>query len=204
MQVTMWLGTSFVNPRKDKKPLVRGPFHLNGIAFFYYYHYFIFLFLQNAVLHFCLPVKLIEKSQDTHTHSITKGPPMSHEKPHVCLICKKAFNRSSTLNTHVRIHSNYKPWKCEICGKGFHQKGNFKNHELTHKGIKAYRCEICNKAFHQVYNLTFHMYTHKDTKPYTCSFCSKGFCRNFDLKKHMRKLHDVLSTNPTSSRCPTG
>lgn len=48
---------------------------------------------------------------------------MWQEKPHKCNHCGKAFNRSSTLNTHVRIHAGYKPFVCEFCGKGFHQKG---------------------------------------------------------------------------------
>ena len=112
---------------------------------------------------------------------------------HIDLLC--FVYRSSTLNTHTRIHQGYKPYICEFCGKGFHQKGNYKNHKLTHSDEKRFKCEKCGKAFHQIYNLTFHMHTHNETKPFTCKVCGKGFCRNFDLKKHMRKLHDKMQNS---------
>lgn len=53
------------------------------------------------------------------------------EKPHKCNQCGKAFNRSSTLNTHTRIHAGYKPFVCEFCGKGFHQKGTRLQYPLS-------------------------------------------------------------------------
>ena len=74
------------------------------------------------------------------------------------MTCDKAFNRSSTLNTHRRIHAGVKPFVCELCGKGFHQKGNYKSHRLTHSAHKAFKCSICDKAFHQVTTFLSRLY----------------------------------------------
>ncbi|KAH1004032.1 hypothetical protein HUJ04_003846 [Dendroctonus ponderosae] len=49
-------------------------------------------------------------------------------------ICDKAFNQRSTLQTHMRIHSQIMPYQCTACTETYRYQHQLKSHiEKQHK-----------------------------------------------------------------------
>ena len=118
------------------------------------------------------------------------------KRPYQCSFCQKAFQTSSSLKSHERIHTGEVPFGCKTCSNRFKTKGDLKKHERIHTGEVPYQCKTCEKRFNQPSNLKRHERFHTGEVPYECETCKKRFKQTPALKYHEKQnnieMHQLL------------
>ena len=100
------------------------------------------------------------------------------KKQHVCHFagCKKAFEKPSLLQVHVRRHTGERPYVCNwlLCGKRFAGADGLWRHKQTHNGKKKFVCKDCSKRFMRIDYLRKHEKIHLKNKKKSITLDSPG------------------------------
>lgn len=117
-----------------------------------------------------------------------------------CLVCKKQFNRSYSLQRHQSVHDdNGKPFECDECKIRFVSESSLIRHALRHENIFteavvkdnppesfSYKCKFCEKTFDKSHKLSRHYITcHDEFKQHKCTVCEQKFALTSQLRGHL-------------------
>eukprot|EP00475_Leptophrys_vorax_P034920 TRINITY_DN57050_c0_g1_i1.p1 TRINITY_DN57050_c0_g1~~TRINITY_DN57050_c0_g1_i1.p1 ORF type:complete len:403 (-),score=54.20 TRINITY_DN57050_c0_g1_i1:107-1315(-) len=131
---------------------------------------------------------------DPQTTAATKQAYMN--RPNVCELCGKRFQKVKHLKRHLEVHSESKKFECSDCGKKFRRRDNLVSHSRIHTGETPYACPICDKKFRHQSACINHRRTHYDTKNFQCHLCLLSFSRKSSLKRHIQGIHRSQSEQP--------
>lgn len=109
------------------------------------------------------------------------------DKPHLCTVCRKAFNRRSDLRKHTFVHAGVRLYICPTCGKSFTRNTNLTKHKRTHsENAKTWKCQLCPRAFYSNSDLSRHLEVHMDRTALACKHCNQAFSRRDQLELHQK------------------
>lgn len=137
---------------------------------------------------FCFDFIFILNLESFKTKHQLRNHSIMHEEnytPFVCSFCAASFRRKSTLNVHMRSHTNVCPYTCRYCGKSF-------RHGITLQVSYIWWGGCWNPlSLKNCFSIAFqtHERSHTNDKPYGCTICEYRCTSKGNLNKHMMRAH---------------
>ncbi|XP_049584278.1 zinc finger E-box-binding homeobox 2 isoform X3 [Syngnathus scovelli] len=88
---------------------------------------------------------------------LTGGQQAASGGTYACDVCRKTFQKSSSLLRHKYEHTGRRPHQCHVCPKAFKHKHHLIEHSRLHSGEKPYQCDKCGKRFSHSGSYSQHM-----------------------------------------------
>lgn len=123
----------------------------------------------------------LKQHLERHTRQSNQKP-----KSFKCNICDNEFDRSRTLQMHMKVHTGDCPFTCDICEKTFITKIDLSKHVKLHDDEKSFQCNVCDKSYVDNGRLRRHMKIHIGLKPFKCEICGSSFTEKYHLTKHQK------------------
>ncbi|XP_062460111.1 transcriptional repressor CTCFL isoform X5 [Pezoporus occidentalis] len=110
----------------------------------------------------------------------------SDEKSHVCHLCLKAFRTATLLYNHLNVHTGTRPYNCSDCDMAFVTRSELSRHRrYKHTLEKPFKCSLCKYSSVEASKMKRHVRTHTGERPYACELCSYASKDAYKLKRHM-------------------
>ncbi|XP_061297469.1 transcriptional repressor CTCFL isoform X1 [Pezoporus flaviventris] len=110
----------------------------------------------------------------------------SDEKSHVCHLCLKAFRTATLLHNHLNVHTGTRPYNCSDCDMAFVTRSELSRHRrYKHTLEKPFKCSLCKYSSVEASKMKRHVRTHTGERPYACELCSYASKDAYKLKRHM-------------------
>ncbi|CAG9806882.1 unnamed protein product [Chironomus riparius] len=114
---------------------------------------------------------------------------------HVCDMCGKRFPSEERLEKHkVGYHAGQSSLVCHICGKQMRNKSSLNFHVKRHSEKRDFACPQCPQSFVYIKELERHMSSHIDNRKYVCTFegCTKRFNDLYIFQLHKKRHLGLL------------
>uniref|UniRef100_A0A1Q3EXQ3 Putative c2h2-type zn-finger protein n=1 Tax=Culex tarsalis TaxID=7177 RepID=A0A1Q3EXQ3_CULTA len=114
-----------------------------------------------------------------------------------CPECSLSFKTKSTLNQHLKSHTNQRTHTCSVCGFGFKSYTHLNRHiKSVHQDVR-YNCEHCEISYGRKDKLRMHMEkVHNIQTYFVCDICLQSYNARDKLEEH--KTHHE---NPKPLQC---
>ncbi|NWX50796.1 CTCFL protein, partial [Steatornis caripensis] len=110
----------------------------------------------------------------------------SDEKCHVCHLCLQAFCTATLLHNHLNVHTRTRPYKCSDCDMAFVTSGNLSRRRCyKHTLEKPFKCPVCKYSRVETSKMKRHICLHTGERPYACDLCSYASKGAYTPKRHM-------------------